>query len=91
MIRPTLDPAAASRPLPGMLVRNPAQPGWGLGQVQSVVGNRITVNFEHVGKLLINGDAVTLEPVDPSKDLQGGGWRSATGASPQQRTRDEDG
>jgi hypothetical protein len=69
MVPPTGDPATSDRPLPGMLVRNPAQPAWGIGQVQSVVGNRITVNFENVGKLLINGDAVRLEPVDPDKDL----------------------
>jgi len=48
---------------PGMLVRHPARPDWGLGQIQSVVGNRITVNFEHAGKLLINGERVTLDVV----------------------------
>ena len=31
---------------PGMLVRNPARPDWGLGQVQSNIGGRVTVNFE---------------------------------------------
>ena len=51
--------------VPGSFVRNPARPDWGLGQVQSVVGTRITVNFEHVGKLLINGENVKLEVVDP--------------------------
>jgi hypothetical protein len=50
---------------PGNVVRNPAQPDWGLGQVQSVVGTRITVNFEHAGKLLINGENVKLEVIDP--------------------------
>ena len=49
---------------PGMLVRHPAQPDWGIGQVQSVVGHRITVNFEHAGKLLINGERVVLDKVD---------------------------
>ncbi len=48
---------------PGMLVRHPSQPDWGLGQVQSVVGHRITVNFEHMGKILINGAEITLEMV----------------------------
>ena len=48
---------------PGMLVRNPGEPDWGLGQVQSVAGNRVTVNFEHEGKLLINAERVTLEVV----------------------------
>ena len=48
---------------PGMLVRHPGQPDWGLGQVQSVIGNRITVNFEHAGKRVINGNHVGLELV----------------------------
>ena len=46
---------------PGMRVRNPARPDWGVGQVQSVIGNRVTVNFEHAGKLLINAAMVTLD------------------------------
>lgn len=45
---------------PGMLVRHPQEPDWGVGQVQSVVGERITVNFQHAGKVLINGARVTL-------------------------------
>ncbi|NPD19087.1 DUF3553 domain-containing protein [Alterinioella nitratireducens] len=45
---------------PGMLVRHPDQPDWGLGQVQSNIGGRITVNFEHAGKVVINGDEVGL-------------------------------
>jgi transcription elongation factor GreA-like protein len=50
--------------IPGNYVRLPEQPDWGIGQVQSVVGNRITVNFEHAGKQLINTTFATLEPVD---------------------------
>ncbi len=51
---------------PGMRVRHPGQPDWGLGQVQSVDGTRVTVNFEHAGKLLINTEVVSLEVViDP--------------------------
>jgi hypothetical protein len=48
---------------PGMLVRHPDQPDWGLGQVQSNVGGRITVNFEHAGKVVIEGSRVELLPV----------------------------
>ncbi|WP_189379896.1 MULTISPECIES: DUF3553 domain-containing protein [Gemmobacter] len=48
---------------PGMLVRHPQEPDWGLGQVQSNVGARITVNFEHRGKVVIDGSRVTLERV----------------------------
>jgi len=54
----------AQRLTPGMLVRHPDRPDWGLGQVQSAIGSRITVNFENAGKLLINGDIVALEPVE---------------------------
>ncbi|MFQ3623581.1 MAG: DUF3553 domain-containing protein [Acetobacteraceae bacterium] len=53
---------------PGMRVRNPAQPGWGEGQVQSVVGSRVTVNFENAGKMLINVAVVVLEPIDDGRD-----------------------
>lgn len=48
---------------PGMLVRHPQAPDWGTGQVQSVIGHRITVNFEHVGKIVIDGGKVALIPV----------------------------
>ncbi|WP_236037801.1 DUF3553 domain-containing protein [Belnapia arida] len=46
-----------------MRVRHPGQPDWGIGQIQSVIGDRVTVNFEHAGKVLINASVVTLEPV----------------------------
>jgi hypothetical protein len=53
---------------PGQFVRNPARPDWGLGQVQSVVAERVTVNFENAGKLLINTANTPLEIVrDPSR------------------------
>jgi len=48
---------------PGMLVRHPGQPDWGLGQVQSNIGSRITVNFEHGGKVVIDGRRVELVAV----------------------------
>lgn len=48
---------------PGIFVRHPARPEWGIGQVQSAIGPRVTVNFEHAGKLLIDADAVALEPI----------------------------
>lgn len=47
--------------VPGDFVRHPGQPDWGRGQVQSVVGSRATINFEHVGKLLIDTSVITLE------------------------------
>jgi hypothetical protein len=53
---------------PGMLVRHPERPEWGLGQVQSVIGRRITVNFEHAGKVVIDGSRISLEPDFGSPD-----------------------
>lgn len=51
---------------PGMLVRHPGQADWGLGQVQSNVGGKITVNFEHAGKVVIEGARVELIHVPDS-------------------------
>ena len=45
-------------------VRHPAQPGWCVGQVQSVIGSRVTVNFENAGKVLVNAQVVVLEMID---------------------------
>ncbi|WP_211863440.1 DUF3553 domain-containing protein [Neoroseomonas soli] len=50
-----------------MRVRHPACPDWGIGQVQSVVGDRITVNFEHAGKVLINAAVIELEIVEDER------------------------
>ena len=52
---------------PGMYVRHPNQLDWGLGQVQSNIGGKVTANFEHVGKQVIDTQVVELIPVfDPS-------------------------
>lgn len=48
---------------PGMMVRHPSVPDWGLGQVQSNIDGRVTVNFEHVGKQVIDGSRILLLPV----------------------------
>lgn len=48
---------------PGMMVRHPDRPDWGLGQVQSNIGGRITVNFEHAGKVVIDGRQIELLPI----------------------------
>ena len=52
---------------PGAFVVHPEQPEWGLGQVQSVVGRRVTVNFEYAGKLLFDSNIVSLRVVDPNE------------------------
>lgn len=45
---------------PGGYERLEGKPDWGLGQIQSVVGSRVTVNFEHAGKQLINTERAIL-------------------------------
>jgi len=50
---------------PGALVRHPDQGDWGLGQVQSVIGAKVTVNFEDAGKKTIDADQVSLVYVGP--------------------------
>ncbi len=51
----------------GDFVIHPKQPDWGLGQIQSIVGMNVTVNFEHVGKQMINCALITLELAPKSK------------------------
>ena len=46
--------------VPGAYVRHPQHPEWGLGQVQSAIGTRVTVNFENAGKQLINTAVISL-------------------------------
>ncbi|MBP1804355.1 DUF3553 domain-containing protein [Rubellimicrobium aerolatum] len=48
---------------PGMLVSHPDHPDWGTGQVQSVIGQRITVNFPETGKIVIDGTRIPLNLV----------------------------
>ncbi|MGE4221478.1 MAG: DUF3553 domain-containing protein [Alphaproteobacteria bacterium] len=48
---------------PGDFVRHPGRPDWGLGRVQSAIGNRVTVNFEEAGKQLINIEVVPLQTI----------------------------
>ena len=46
---------------PGMLVRHPGQPDWGVGQVQSNIGGRVTVHFPEMGKVVIDSRRVLLD------------------------------
>ncbi len=52
---------------PGEFVRHPDRRDWGLGQIQSMIGHRITVNFENAGKVVIDGNVVELIPADPDQ------------------------
>lgn len=54
--------------VPGTWVRLPAEPDWGIGQVQSAIDGRITINFEHAGKRVVIAAAVVLNEVDPSEE-----------------------
>ena len=49
---------------PGDFVINPKNRDWGIGQVQSIINNRITVNFENVGKKVINSKEIILERIN---------------------------
>jgi hypothetical protein len=46
---------------PGDKVINPNNKDWGIGQVQSIINEKITVNFENVGKKVINSNNIKLE------------------------------
>ena len=49
---------------PGDKVINPLNKEWGIGQVQSIINSKITVNFENVGKKVINKNNVNLEKIN---------------------------
>ena len=48
---------------PGDKVINPATKGWGIGQVQSIINDKVTVNFQNVGKKVINANNIELERI----------------------------
>ena len=48
-----------------ILFITPKKPDWGIGQVQSIVGKHVTVNFTHAGKQMINCEIIGLEKTDP--------------------------
>ncbi len=48
---------------PGDFVINPSNKSWGIGQIQSIIKNKATVNFENEGKLVINIEEIILEKV----------------------------
>ncbi len=49
---------------PGDYVKNPDNNDWGIGQVQSIIGNKVTVNFENSGKRVININNIKLEKIN---------------------------
>ena len=49
---------------PGDFVINPNNKDWGIGQIQSIIKNKVTVNFENVGKKVINASIIILTKLD---------------------------
>ena len=49
---------------PGDYVINPENRSWGIGQIQSIIKNKVTVNFENAGKKVINSKRIVLEKID---------------------------
>ena len=48
---------------PGDKVFNPNNKDWGIGQVQSIIREKVTVNFENAGKKVINSKNIELKRV----------------------------
>ena len=57
--------------VPGAFVKHPQHPEWGIGQVQSVIGSRVTVNFEHMGKRFINNQVIGLVVIGDIDEVSG--------------------
>ena len=51
---------------PGDKVFNPNNKNWGIGQVQSIIKDKVTVNFKNVGKKVINAENIQLKKIDES-------------------------
>ena len=49
---------------PGDFVNNSKNRGWGTGQIQSIIKKKVTVNFENVGKKVINSEEIILERIN---------------------------
>jgi len=50
--------------VPGDFVINPRNKSWGTGQIQSIIKSKVTVNFENVGKKVINSKEIILEKIN---------------------------
>jgi len=55
---------------PGDKVTNPNNKGWGIGQVQSIINGKVTINFENVGKKVINSSLIFLEKLNENKEIK---------------------
>ena len=52
---------------PGDKVINPVNKNWGIGQVQSIINEKVTVNFENVGKKVINSKNIELKKIETNE------------------------
>ena len=59
--------------VPGAFVTHPDRPDWGLGQVQSAIGARVTVTFEHQGKVVIDTRLIRLVVAPTARGRRDGG------------------
>lgn len=50
--------------VPGSYVINKNNNNWGIGQIQSCIKNIVTINFENVGKKVINTNEINLEIIN---------------------------
>jgi len=50
--------------IPGDYVINPNNKDWGMGQIQSIINSKVTVNFVNVGKKVVNSRQINLEKID---------------------------
>jgi len=48
---------------PGDKVTNTNNKDWGIGQVQSIINGKVTVNFENVGKKVIIAENIELKKI----------------------------
>ena len=55
---------------PGDKVTNPDNKDWGVGQVQSIINGKVTINFENVGKKVINSSLICLEKLNENKEIK---------------------
>ena len=55
---------------PGDKVTNPNNKNWGIGQVQSIINGKVTVNFENVGKKVVNSNLINLEKLSNKRNTK---------------------
>ena len=55
---------------PGDKVTNSNNKDWGIGQVQSIINGKVTVNFENVGKKVVNASLINLEKLSNRRNIK---------------------